>query len=77
MWKKLALLAAVAGTVSQVMRYWNHAGTKTVVQRKREARHAVQRWEDEGGNLHPAEMPQPATKARPRSRSASSAPAST
>jgi hypothetical protein len=53
MWKKLALLAAVASAVTQAVRYWKTAGTKTVVQHKREARHAVQRWEDEGGNLRP------------------------
>ena len=53
MWKKLALLVAVASAVTQAMRYWNEAGTKTAAHRKREARHDVQRWEDEGGNLPP------------------------
>ena len=54
MWKKLALLVAVASAVTQAVRYWNEAGVKTAAQRKRAARHDVQRWEDEGGNLPPA-----------------------
>lgn len=51
MLKKLALLAAFAGAVTQTVRYWNQAGAQTAARRKRETKHDVQRWEDEGGNL--------------------------
>ena len=65
MWKKLALLVAIASAVTQAVRYWNDASTKTTAQRKREARHAVQRWEDEGGNLRP----EPSATSAPKSSS--------
>ena len=54
MLKKLALLAAVASAVTQAVRYWSQAGAQTAARRKRETKHDVQRWEDEGGNLPPA-----------------------
>lgn len=54
MLKKLALLAAVASAVTRAVRYWNQAGAQTAARRKRETKHDVQRWEDEGGNLPPA-----------------------
>lgn len=53
MWKKLALLAAVASTLTQAWRYWNESGARTAAARQRQARHEVQRWEDEGGSPPP------------------------
>ena len=55
MWKKLSLLAAIVGVAVQIVRHRNqlHAA-----RHRKEARQAVQRWEDEGGNL----PPQPAIK---------------
>ncbi len=68
MWKKLALLAAVTGTVTQAWHFLTQARTRRAQQhhqphpqphprQARQARQEVQRWENEGGNLPPDAVP--------------------
>ena len=76
MLKKLALLAAFASAVTQAARYWNKAGVQTAARRKRETKHDVQRWEDEGGNLPPAALTNKPLAVEAASSRARSAPAS-
>ncbi len=57
MWKKLTLLAAVAGTITQAWR-WSQARARAAEQRQ--ARHETQRWEEEGGNPPPQAAPKDA-----------------
>lgn len=78
MWKKLALLAAVASAVRQLIRQWKQRDVKA--RDKSEARTDLQRWEDEGGNLPPKSEAMPARAAASKrtagggSRASASAP---
>lgn len=51
MWKKLALLAAVASAVRQLVRHWKQSDATS--RGRGEHRTELQRWGDEGGNLPP------------------------
>ncbi len=67
MWKKLALLAAVAGTLTQAWRYWKQANDAAARRdARRRAPPEVQRWEGEGGNLAPDAASVAADDAAPR-----------
>jgi hypothetical protein len=72
MWKKLTLLATVAGAAVQIVRHYRATRAS---RRKHEARQAMQRWEDEGGSLTPAEAAAVTAKPRRRARTTRSAAA--
>ena len=58
MWNKLSLLAAIVGATVQIVQIMRQRKQLHAARHRQETRHAVQRWEDEGGNL----PPQPAIK---------------